>query len=241
MTTHLFSSAIKNVAGCAQQVRARGRFVAYFALVSLLAACAGVVDKPVRPTLYDFGPGASAMPVAGAAASAPAGAARTGALPALVLSDIDAAGALDGSAVLYRLGYADGNQLRPYALARWSAPPPQLVRQRLREQLGRDRVVLNLGESAALARVGGMLPHVLRIELEEFSHFFETQTESHGLVRMRATLMENTAAGERLLAQRAIVVKRPAQTGDAPGGVRALAAATDAAATEISQWLQQQR
>ncbi|MFC5497109.1 ABC-type transport auxiliary lipoprotein family protein [Caenimonas terrae] len=199
-------------------------------LVAALAGCAGLVDKPVRATLYDFGPGR----VTPAAAPAP-----QATRPALVLADVDAAGALDGSAVLYRLGYADDHQLRPYAQARWSASPPQLVRQRLREQIGRDRIVLNPGEGAALARSGGLLPRALRIELEEFSQFFSSPTESVGLVRLRATLLENTAGGEKLLAQRDVVVQRPAPSADAAGGVRALSAAVDAAADELVQWLAQ--
>jgi cholesterol transport system auxiliary component len=80
---------------------------------------------------------------------------------------------------------------------------------------------------------------VLRLELEEFSHLFESPTQSVGVVRLRATLAENTPSGEKLLAQRVVIVQRPAPTADAPGGVRALAAATDAAAEELSQWLQQ--
>jgi len=82
---------------------------------------------------------------------------------------------------------------------------------------------------------------VLRIELEEFSHVFETPAQSHGAVRLRATLLQNTAAGERLLGQRSISVQRPAPTPDAPGGVRALSLASDAAAAEIASWLQQVR
>ena len=201
------------------------------ALAALLAflGCA-TPDKPVRATLYDFGPGATVAPASTAAGLAP-----------LVLADIEASAALDGSALLYRLGYADAHQLRPYAHARWSAPPPQLIRQRLREQLARERPVLDLNESSALARSGGAMPRILRIELEEFSHFFEAPAQSWGLLRLRATLLDNTPAGERLLAQRSIVVKRPATTLDAPGGVRALAAATDAAADEIAQWVAQQR
>jgi cholesterol transport system auxiliary component len=54
-------------------------------------------------------------------------------------------------------------------------------------------------------------------------------------------LTDNTPAGERLLAQRSFFVRRPAPTPDAPGGVRALAAAADAAAEEIAQWLAQVR
>jgi cholesterol transport system auxiliary component len=197
-------------------------------LLAMLAGCAGLVDKPVRATLYDFGPGPTSAP-----ATPPA------TRPPLVLADVDAAGALDGSAVLYRLGYADDHQLKPYSQARWSAPPPQLVRQRLREQIGRDRIVLNPGEGAALARSGGLLPLALRIELEEFSQYFQIQAQCVGLVRLRATLLENTAGGEKLLAQRNVVVQRPAPTPDAPGGVRALAAAIDAAADELVQWLAQ--
>ena len=197
-------------------------------LVALLAGCAGLVDKPVRATLYDFGPGPTSVPATPATTR-----------PPLVLADVDAAGALDGSAVLYRLGYADDHQLRPYSQARWSAPPPQLVRQRLREQIGRDRIVLNPGEGAALARSGGLLPRALRIDLEEFSHYFQSPTQSVGLVRLRATLLENTAGGEKLLAQRNVVVQRPAPTADAAGGARALAAAIDAAADELVQWLAQ--
>ncbi|MCA0215445.1 MAG: PqiC family protein [Proteobacteria bacterium] len=196
--------------------------------LALLAGCAGP-ERPVRAMLYDFGPGATQVQPA----------TRMAPLPAIALADIDAGGALDSSAMLYRLGYADANQLRPYAQARWTAAPAQLVRQRLREHLSQRRVVLNTGEGAALLRSGGVAPRVLRLELEEFSHMFESPTQSAGVIRLRATLAENTPSGERLLAQRAVIVQRPAPTADAPGGVRALAAATDAAAEELSQWLQQ--
>ena len=195
-------------------------------LLGALAGCAGLVDKPVRATLYDFGPGQITRP-----------ATQQSARPALILADIDAAGVLDGSALMYRLGYVDEHQLRPYAQARWSAPPPQLIRQRLREQIGRDRVVLNPGEGAALARTGGLLPRALRIELEEFSHYSPSASESVGLLRLRATLLESMPGGEKVLAQRNVVIQRPAPSADAPGGVRALTSAVDAAADELAQWL----
>ncbi len=195
---------------------------------AVLAGCAGP-DRPVRATLYDFGPGATQ----------PQPSTRIAPLPPIALGEIDAGGALDGSAVLYRLGYADAHQLRPYAQARWTAAPAQLVRQRVREHLSQRRAVLNMGEGAALLRSGGMAPRVLRLELEEFSQLFSSPTQSAGVIRLRATLAENTPSGEKLLAQRVLIVQRPAPTADAPGGVRALAAATDAVAEELSQWLQQ--
>jgi cholesterol transport system auxiliary component len=196
----------------------------------LLSACA-TPDKPVRSMQYDFG-----------SVTADAAPARAGAmLPPIVLGDVAAAGSLEGSLMFYRLGYADGHQLRPYAQARWSAPPPQLIRQRLRQKIGEDRPVLDPSEGAALAREGGALPRALRLELEEFSHLFESPSRSWGVVRLRASLFESTPAGERLVGQRGIVSRQPAPTPDASGGVRGLAAATDAAADEIRQWLAQQR
>ncbi|MDO8718701.1 MAG: ABC-type transport auxiliary lipoprotein family protein [Polaromonas sp.] len=199
---------------------------------AMLSGCA-LPDKPMRATMYDFGPGLLA--------TAPG--ARQAPLPPLAIDDITTAGgALDNMAVLYRLGYADDQQLRPYSTARWSMPPPQLVRQRLREQLSQRRAVFNARESVALNRSqSAALPLLLRLQLEEFSQLFSTPESSVGLIRLRATLVELTPAGEKLLGQRSVVVQRPAPSADAAGGVRALTAATDAAIEELDQWLQQAR
>lgn len=205
------------------------RKIVLLAAALVLAGCA-TPDKPARSALYDFGPGIRASATAGQGQGIP-----------ILLADIDAPSTLEGSALLYRLGYADEHQLHPYSQARWSAPPAQLVRQRLREILGRDRPVLDPAEGAAVARERGGAPRVLRIDLEEFSQFFDSPASSVGLVRLRATLLDNTPAGERLLGQRTLLVRSPAPSADAPGGVRALASATDQAADELRQWLAQQR
>ena len=196
------------------------------AMTLVFSGCA-LPDKPSRAATYDFGPGALT--------SVPAN--RMAAWPALALADVEAPAALDGSAVLYRLAYADAQQLRPYAQARWSMAPAQLLRQRRREQLGQRRAVLNPGEGAT----AGDSPWLLRVELEEFSQLFESATSSSGLVRLRASVAQNSPQGEKLLGQRSFVVQRPAPSPDASGGVRALTAATDAAVEEIEQWLQQLR
>ena len=199
---------------------------AVFGLILLtalaLSGCA-LTDKPVRAAVYDFGPGPlTAQPGPPAASTEP--------LPPLALGEVETSQALDGLSVLYRLGYADAQQLHPYAHARWSAPPAQLVRQRLRETLSQNRAVLSAGEST--------VPLVLRIDLEEFSQRFESPDRSTGLIRLHATLTKITPTGELPVAQRSVVVQRPAASADALGGVKALAAATDAAAQEIAQWLQ---
>ena len=83
------------------------------------------------------------------------------------------------------------------------------------------------------------MPDILRIDLEEFSQVFNSPTDSVGLLRLRATLVEPTAAGEQLLGQRIFTVQKPAASADAAGGTRALAEATEQAAQELAQWLEQ--
>ncbi len=221
---------IKTIAASACQSCAKPVFCLIIAL-GLVAGCS-VVDKPTRAAMYDFGPGALSTQ-AGATPAAPA-------LAPLAIADIaTSGGALDNQAVLYRLGYLDAQQLRPYSQARWSMPPAQLLRQRLRERLGPQRVVFNAQEGAALNRSQNANLLMLRLELEEFSQLFSAPDASVGLVRLHATLVEITPAGETLVAQRNLSVQRPATRADAAGGVRALTAATDAAIDELDQWLRQ--
>ena len=200
----------------------------------LLSGCSALPDKPVRASLYDFGPGnLTAVPTAQQVALPT--------LPALAIDDIGTSGgALDNQAVLYRLTYQNEQELRPYTFARWTMPPAQLVRQRLREQLGQRRNIFDARGGLALNRSqNAVLPLLLRLDLDEFSHVFTAPEASVGLIRLRATLIEQATSGEKLIAQRSVVVQRPAPSADAPGGVRALTAATDAAIEEIDVWLQQ--
>lgn len=203
-----------------------------FAATLLLGGCAALPEKPARPLVYDFGPGA----LVAADAAAPS-------LPAVLLADVEAPGALDGTAMLYRLAYANAQQLMPYAQARWSMPPAQLIRQRLQDVLGQKRLVSNPSEGAAAAGATGPGRAVLalRVEVEEFTQYFESADRSFGLLRLRATASSLGPAGERVLGQRTLVLRRPAPTADAAGGVRALTEATSAAALELESWLSQLR
>ena len=195
-------------------------------IAAALAACGALPDKPQRSTLYDFGPGLTAQ----AAVAAPT-------LPTIALAEIETNPRLDGTQILYRLGYADANELRPYGQSRWSMAPTQLVRQRVRDALAERRLVLNDDESATIARTEGKAPDTLRVTLEEFSHYFPAPGSSVGLVRLRATLVQATPGGDRLKGQKTFTVQRPAGTADAPGGVKALAAASDAAVADLVAWL----
>ena len=187
-------------------------------LATLLAGCAA---PAARLAVFDFGPGATSPLVSNRMARVP-----------LMLSDVEASSALDSTAVLYRLLYSDAQQLRPYAQARWSMPPAQLLRQRLRESLGQQRSVLAPGD----AMIAGTL--VLRLELEEFSQLFESAQSSTALVRVRATL-SRSGSPARLLAQTSFVQQQPGRSADAAGGVQALAQASDALVLQMDEWLQQ--
>ena len=202
------------------------------ALAALLTGCGSLPDRPARATLYDFGP------LLTAPAAAPVDAAP---LPTLSLAEIEASARLEGTQILYRLSYADANELRPYGQSRWSVAPNQLVYQRLRDALAQRRTVLNREESATMARTAGRVPRTLRVSLDEFSHYFESPARSAGLVRLRATLIQSAAGGDSVLAQRSFMVQRPAPSTDAPGGVKALVAASDAAIAELVTWVDQVR
>jgi cholesterol transport system auxiliary component len=217
-------NTIKRVANYSINTWAIARFSLICGAAGMLVACA-LPAPPVRAEVYDFGPGAVATPATN----------RMAPLPPLALAEVEAAAALDSTAVLYRLAYADAQALRPYAQARWSMPPAQLVRQRLREHLGQRRAVLQAVQGVGVAKPG----LTLHLELDEFSHWFESPQRSSGLVRMRGTLAHTTGGVERLVAQRSFVMQQPATSADAAGGVRAMAAATDALIQEVDQWVQQ--
>lgn len=237
MTCPAVSNAINSEAAYARKNWARRLFGIVLAAVAL-SGCSVLPDKPQRATLFDFGPSV-AMPQATPAPSSPLSLLTLLPLPAVAVDDVaTAGGGLDNSSVLYRLGYLDAQELRAYSMARWSMPAAQLIRQRLRDQLSLRRPVYNARESLALNRSQNpVLPLQIRLELLEFSHYFSKPDVSVGLVKLRATLVEVTPTGEKLISQRAIAVERPAASADAQGGVRALTQATDAAIAEIEQWL----
>lgn len=206
------------------------RLAGLMTLLLGLGACSVMPDRPVRPTQYDFGPGAMTAP-------APQQTQGQG-QAVLVVADLEPSSVWDSSSmVLYRLGYTGDQQLRPYAQARWTLPPAHLVRLRLRDHLSLQRAVMSPTEGAALQRSHGQSLRVLRLELEEFSQVFDQPQQSSALVRLRATLLDSRPAGETLLAQRVFVARQPAPSPDAPGGVLALTQATEQLAQDLAQWV----
>ena len=217
---------MKKIAAYARYTGPAALFAIIFISLAGLSGCA-LPTAPERPVLYDFGPGrlTSTLPDNQHPAHT---------LNPLIVADIDTHPALDSNAVLYRLLYADPQQLKPSTLARWSMTPAQLIRQRLNDALAGQRTLLNPGDSTA---TGAAKPLTLRLSLEEFSQLFESPGASVGLLRLRASVVQSQPTGDQLREQHTFIVQRPASSADAAGGVRALTTATDAVIHEIDIWL----
>jgi len=177
----------------------------------LFASCLSQPNAP-EPTLYDLG-------------MAPAGEAThlaTSSRSASVRVRTSARSWLDHTAMHYRLGYVDDMRTLSYAYARWIAPPAELVAQRLRHKLV---------ENGARTSVGSASAPELEIELQEYVQVFDTPTRSFGRVTLDVRL-SGASPGEASFTEHAA-----APTPDAAGGVRALAAATDAIVARIVDWI----
>ena len=188
------------------------KFLTIFAAL-LLAGCAST--KSVSNALYDFGP-----------APAPA-AAQVVPLPALVVTDVTGSAALDSERMFYRLSYADPLQARSYANSRWTSTPLQMATQRLRTRIAQAGVKVVSPTDASNG-----IP-LLRVEADDFTHNFDSASQSHGLVVLRASLFQ----GHTLVDQQTFTRRIDSTSADAAGGARALAAAVDALAADILAWL----
>ena len=188
------------------------------AVALTLGACGSLPlpDKPVRPDVYDFGP------ISSQRANTPTG------VP-IALAQFEASRALDSTRMVYRLAYNDAQVPHPYAHARWSMPPAQLLYQRVRSVLAETHPIVFVGEGYARIE--------LRVELDEFSQVFDSTSQSHGLVRAHVTALAPTNRGDRLMGQRSFAVQVPAPTADAPGGVKALTQASEQISRDIAQWV----
>lgn len=182
------------------------------AMLTLVLAAGCAADRAALSNIrYDLGP------------AAPVVSAGTG--PALKVLDVAAPEALDTDKFVYRLAYADAQRMAVYRDSRWTAPPAQLLTQRLRSALS--------ARGAVLEGSDGVRAPTLKVDLSEFEQVFDGESQSHGAVTARATLMQDG----KVLGQRTFVARAPASTPDAAGGARALAAASDELVSQIAAWI----
>jgi cholesterol transport system auxiliary component len=181
---------------------------------SLLAAC--TVPRGETPSMFDLGPTRPLQDTSGLPA-----------LPPIAVADVSVPTWLDRPLMFYRLNYDNDQQPQPYAHNRWSMPPAQLLTQRLKVRIAQaGGVVLSAADGATGVPV-------LRIDADDFSQLFNAPGQSIGQVAMRASAFN----GRTLLGQKTFIRQAPAPSGDADGGARALAQASDAAIADMIKWL----
>ena len=188
----------------------RAALAAVLLALGALAGCAGN-PAALSDIRYDFGP-----------APQPA---STGTMPAIKVLEVTAPANLNTDKLVYRLGYADSQQTAAYANSHWTMPPAQLLTQRLRNALSSRGTVLTGSD--------GVSAPVLKVDLDVFEQDFDGQSESHGSVTARTTLIVNG----KVAGQRTFIARAPSSSPDAAGGARALAAATDDLISQVSAWL----
>ena len=175
------------------------------ALVAALAvaACGGAVPK-AEPASYDLGA------VAVAWHSGSHGVRGVG---------VFAPSWLGGTAIAYRLLYADPLRRQVYAHSRWAAPPAALIERLLNRQTA----------------AGGACR--LRLDVDDLAQVFDTPQTSRTLLDVRAALVAPDR--DTVLARKAFSLAEPAPTADARGGVAATAAAVTALGGALDAWLAQ--
>ena len=191
-----------------------------FLVSFIMLTCSGCTligtgaNKAESLSLYDLGP----LPAAASNSAAPL---------ALSIAEVNTPSWLDSPMMYYRLIYTNEQQPRAYAGSRWAMPPGQLLSQRLKARLAQA------GSVAVAASDGAANIALLRIDADEFTQGFDSPTQSKAHLALRASLFD----GRKLVAQKTFVQRAPAPSADAAGGAKALANATDAAISDMMNWL----
>lgn len=180
----------------------------------LVAGCTTL--RPDAASMYDLG----APRIQANAQSLPA-------LPPVSIAEIHVPAWLDSTMMFFRLNYANGQQPRPYAQARWTMTPAQLLSLHLKSRIAHS------GGVALSAADGASGVPMLRIEADDFTQNFDAPGKSHGSVTLRASVFK----GRTLVAQKTFHKQSPAPSPDAAGGASALAAASEAAIADLIIWL----
>ena len=184
----------------------------------LLAGCHLIGSHDTAKTAFDFGVPQTREIEAGLKA-----------LPVdIVVTNIVAPGWMDNSSMYYRLTYRNTANPLPYANSQWVMSPAALLTQRLRWTLGGS----NEGSSGSGPSTRAL--YVLRSELIEFEQIFDRPDQSHGVLRLRATLEQQRDGGR---AQRTFTIEKPAPTPDAAGGVKALSRCADELSDSVTEWV----
>ena len=146
------------------------------------------------------------------------------------LAEVSAPSWLTGDSIYYRLLYHDADRIAAYAESRWVAPAPQMLGALVAQALDRGgawKAVIGPGDDAA-ADV------TLSLQLLDLVQEFTSPSQSHGVLRVRATLTDERTRA--LIAQRGFDYRVEAASPDAAGGVQAEREASDRLARDVAAW-----
>ncbi len=195
-------------------------------LLLMLSACSSNPTAQNQTRQYDFGPlNMDPLSVASSGNGLPAQ--DKVARLQISLADISIPAALESNAMLYRLQYDNAQQLKAYALNRWSMPPAQLLAQRLKAGFTAQ------GADILAATDGAANLPILRMELDEFSQIFTSPSQSHAQLNLRASIIK----ANKLVAQKSFQQQMSAGTADGAGGAKAMQQAADACIAELHNWV----
>jgi cholesterol transport system auxiliary component len=175
------------------------RAAALLLAAAVLAGCAGQREGAAGSRFYDLG------------VEPPA--AR---LPAVRVAAVRATGPFDGTEMYYRLGYRDSAELAAYTLARWAAPPAELLRTQV-----------------VRATADGRARCALEIELQEISQVFAAPKASEARLELVAVLR----ASEGPIGSRSVRLAESGAGAGAPEGVAAMRRAVGRAIAELAGWV----
>lgn len=176
----------------------------------LLAACSGGKLRTPEPARYDLGNQAGAW---------------SGSRVPLGAVDVQAASWLAGPTMYFRLTYAEPLRRQGYAESRWAAPPAELM-----ERFLKRRIIFGQPDFSGTGCR-------LQLVLDELEQGFDAPQKSQVTLEVRALLRPQR--GAELLAKRAFLIRKPAATADARGGVAAAGDAVQGLAAELGAWLDQ--
>ena len=196
---------------------ALGRAHTAFCCVALLALAGCSFERPVShvPTDFDLGtPSAYAR-------------ANPTIRGIVMVAPVHATAPIDDTGIVYRLLYKDAARPEVYSQSRWTDQPARLITERVRARLGA------IAEGVVSPAFSVRSDYTLRVELLDFSQYFDAPGASRAALRARATLVATES--RRVLAQRGFEVERPAG-GDAAGAVKALTEASNAFVEDLARW-----
>jgi cholesterol transport system auxiliary component len=137
---------------------------------------------------------------------------------------------LDSQNILYRLKYRAAGRPEAYLENRWAASPAIMITDRLRARFA------SATRGVITPQDGARADYALRVEIEDFSQWFDAPDTSIVTVRMRASLVN--AETRALHAQHTFALERSAAP-DAAGAAKTLSAVSDAVVEQVLQWAAQ--